>query len=47
MAAAALICEEAGVTITNIKGGEFDPFGSSVLTSTPTLYEALRDVLNK
>ncbi|HXH32462.1 MAG TPA: inositol monophosphatase family protein [Bacteriovoracaceae bacterium] len=47
MAAAGLICEEAGVKISNISGGEFDPFGSSVLASTPTLYTALKKILNK
>ena len=47
MAAAALICEEAGVKISNIKGGKFQPFGASVLTSDPALYKALLGILNK
>ena len=47
MAAAGLIAEEAGVKISNIKGGAYDPFGSSVLVSHPTLHSALRGILNK
>lgn len=47
MAAAGLICEEAGVKISNIKGGKYDPFGPSVLVSHPTLYDALKAILNK
>lgn len=47
MAAAALICEEAGVKISNIKGGKYNPFGSSVLTADPALYKALLGILNK
>lgn len=47
MAAAGLICQEAGVKISNIKGETFDPFGSSVLVSDPTLHTALKTILNK
>lgn len=47
MAAAALICEEAGVKISNIKGGKYSPFGSSVLTADPALYRPLLGILNK
>lgn len=47
MGAAGLICEEAGVKISNIKGGKYDPFGSSVLTAHPTLYTPLKSILNK
>lgn len=47
MAAAGLICQEAGVKLSNIKGEEFDPFGSSVLAADPTLYTPLRKILNK
>src|SRR5690606_35098252 len=47
MAAAALICEEAGVKISNIKGGKFSPFGASVLTGDHALYKALLGILNK
>lgn len=47
MAAAGLICQEAGVKISNIKGGKYDPFGSSVLVSHPALYTPLKRVLNK
>lgn len=47
MAAAGLICQEAGVKLSNIKGEKFDPFGSSVLAADPTLYTPLRKILNK
>lgn len=47
MAAAGLICEEAGVKISNIKGEQYDPFGSSVLTADPALYAPLMKILNK
>lgn len=47
MAAAALICEEAGVKISNIKGGKFDPFDPSVLVSNPHLFSSLKTILNK
>ncbi|MCM2350402.1 MAG: inositol monophosphatase [Bacteriovoracaceae bacterium] len=47
MAAAGLICEEAGVKISNIKGEQYDPFGSSVLTADPALYDPLMKILNK
>lgn len=47
MAAAGLICQEAGVKISNIKGEKYHPFGSSVLTADPALYIPLRDILNK
>ncbi len=47
MAAAGLICEEAGVRISNVKGEEFTPFVSSVLACTPPLYGDLMSVLNK
>jgi myo-inositol-1(or 4)-monophosphatase len=47
MAAAGLICAEAGVKISNIKGGKYDPFGSSVLVSHPALYTPLKRILNK
>ncbi len=47
MAAAGLICQEAGVKISCIEGDEYHPFGSSVLTADPALYEELRRILNK
>lgn len=47
MAAAGLICEEAGVKISTIKGDAYHPFCSSVLTANPTLYTPLRKILNK
>lgn len=47
MAAAGLICREAGVKISNIAGEEYHPFGHSVLTSDPSLFEELKGILNK
>jgi myo-inositol-1(or 4)-monophosphatase len=47
MAAAGLICREAGVKISAITGEEYHPFGHSVLTADPNLYEALKGILNK
>lgn len=47
MAAAGLICQEAGVKISNIKGEKYHPFGSSVLTADPALYAPLKAILNK
>jgi myo-inositol-1(or 4)-monophosphatase len=47
MAAAGLICEEAGVKISNIKGEKYHPFGSSVLTAHPALFNPLKEILNK
>lgn len=47
MAAAGLICKEAGVKISSITGEEFHPFGHSVLTADPNLYGELQRILNK
>lgn len=47
MAAAGLICEEAGVKISNIKGEDFHPFCSSVLAANNHLYPELLSILNK
>ena len=46
MAAAGLICKEAGVKISSMKGEEYNPFGSSVLTAHPALYKELLSILN-
>lgn len=46
MAAAGLICQEAGVKISNIKGGAYNVFGHSVLAANPTLYGPLKKILN-
>jgi myo-inositol-1(or 4)-monophosphatase len=46
MAAAGLICREAGVKVSNIEGGDYHPFGSSVLTADPALYDELLRILN-
>lgn len=47
MGAAGLICKEAGVKISSIKGEEFDPFEPSVLAANPALYQPLLDILRK
>jgi myo-inositol-1(or 4)-monophosphatase len=47
MAAAGLICEEAGVKISDINGEPYHPFCSSVLTANPTLFSPLMSILNK
>jgi len=47
MAAAGLICKEAGVKISNINGDPYDPFCTSVLVSHPALYDSLQAILNK
>jgi myo-inositol-1(or 4)-monophosphatase len=47
MAAAGLICQEAGVKISNTKGGKYHPFGLSVLASHPALFSPLKKILNK
>ncbi len=47
MGAGALICQEAGVKISSIKGEEFDPFEPSVLAANPALYKPLLDILKK
>lgn len=47
MAAAGLICQEAGVKISSIKGGKYHPFCVSVLAADPTLYRPLKTILNK
>ena len=47
MAAAGLICQEAGVKISGIHGEKYHAFGSSVLTADPNLYDELKGILNK
>lgn len=47
MAASSLICEEAGVKVSGIKGEKFNSFNSSVLTANPTLYPSLLKILNQ
>ena len=46
MAAAGLICTEAGVKISDIKGDDYHPFCHSVLVANPVLYEELKSILN-
>jgi myo-inositol-1(or 4)-monophosphatase len=47
MGAAALICQEAGVKISNLNGDAFDPYEPSVLAAHPALFEDLQAILNK
>lgn len=47
LAAAALICEEAGVKISTISGEKLDVFCPSVLTADPALYPPLLEILKK
>jgi myo-inositol-1(or 4)-monophosphatase len=47
MAAAALICEEAGVKVSTMKGESYHPFCSSVLCADSALHSSLVSVLNK
>lgn len=47
MAAAGLICEEAGVKISDIKGDIYHPFCTGVLASDPALSGQLLSILNK
>ncbi len=45
MAAAGLICQEAGVKISNIAGRPYHSFAPSVLTAHPNLYRELISIL--
>lgn len=47
MAAAGLICQEAGVKISDLKGDTYHPFCNSLLVAHPTLYPELLSILNK
>jgi myo-inositol-1(or 4)-monophosphatase len=47
VAAGGLICQEAGVKISTIKGEPFHPFNPSVVASDPALYPALINILKK
>ncbi len=47
MAAAGLICQEAGVKISGIGGEKYHAFGSSVLCAHPALYRPLLAILNQ
>jgi myo-inositol-1(or 4)-monophosphatase len=47
MAAAGLICQEAGVKISSMEGADYDPFCSSVLCADPALHGPLLSILNK
>jgi len=46
VAAAGLICKEAGVEISTIQGEEHHPFAPSVLSAHPSLYRELKTILN-
>lgn len=45
MAAAALICQEAGAMITQQNGEAFDPFAKTVLASQTFIYEEIRKLI--
>lgn len=45
MAAAGLICKEAGVKISSIDGSLYGPFSPSVITAHPNLYPELLSIL--
>jgi len=45
MAAAAVICQEAGVKITQQNGEAFDPFAKTVLASQVSIYEEIRSLI--
>lgn len=47
IAAAGLICQEAGVKISTIEGKEFSPFCGSVLAARASLYLELKRILLK
>jgi myo-inositol-1(or 4)-monophosphatase len=47
MAAASLICQEAGVKVSAIDGSDFHPFTPSVLCAGKTLYGPLLKTLNR
>lgn len=47
MAAAGLICEEAGVKLSTMKGDDYHPFCSSVLCADTAFHTQLLSVLNK
>lgn len=47
MAAAGLICQEAGVKISGIHGEPYDAFSPSLLTAHPALYQELQKILSK
>lgn len=45
VAAAGLICQEAGVIITQQNGDQFDPFAKTVLASQRSIYEDLQKLI--
>jgi myo-inositol-1(or 4)-monophosphatase len=47
MAAAGLICQEAGVKISDMRGDKFDPFCKSVIAAHSNLYPDLCSILNR
>ena len=46
VAAAGLICEEAGVKVTDLSGREFSPLYSSIVAAREPLYSELFDILS-
>ena len=47
IAAGGLICQEAGVPISDLQGRDFQPFSPSVLAARSPLYDDLKRVLNE
>lgn len=47
MAAGGLICEEAGIKITDLNRQSFHPFQGSILASRPALYEDLFTIIGE
>ena len=47
MAAAGLICKEAGVKISTMTGEPYSPFCPSVITAHPYLYPELLSILSR
>ncbi len=47
IAAAGLICQEAGAKISTVEGKEFSPFCGSVLAARSSLYKELKNILLK
>lgn len=45
MAAAALVCQEAGAKITQQNGQDFDPFAKTVLASQVFVYNEIKDLI--
>lgn len=47
VAAAGLICQEAGIVVSDINGKEYHPFCVGIIAASPALYGPLEKILNK